>query len=250
MKTEQVELLPIFDDNYVFVLINEDLRSAIVVDPGESAAAEEFLLEHNLKLTGILLTHHHADHIGGALELKTHFSCPVYAPLKNKIQIPFADHYLQEGDVVVLPPFSFQVLELPGHTLGHIAYWEEKHRWLFSGDVIFGLGCGRLFEGSFEEAYHSLQRIKTLPPDSLIYCTHEYTERNLQFCRTLSADDNTPLLGNAEALDRYALELRNKRSGKRPSVPLRLATESEANPFLMARDVAQFRYLRELRNRQ
>ncbi|UXR63364.1 hydroxyacylglutathione hydrolase [Bdellovibrio bacteriovorus] len=250
MKTERVELLPIFDDNYVFVLINDDLSSAIVVDPGESSAAEEFLMEHGLKLTGILLTHHHADHIGGALELKNRFSCPVYAPLKNKSQIPFADHYLQEGDAVDLPPFSFQALELPGHTLGHIAYWDEKHKWLFSGDVIFGLGCGRLFEGSYDEAYASLQRIKALPPETLIYCTHEYTERNLQFCRILSADDNTPILGNAEILDTYALDLHNKRSARRPSVPLSLAMETETNPFLMARDVEQFRYLRELRNRQ
>lgn len=249
MHNTRVELLPIFDDNYIFVLINEDLQSAVVVDPGESAAAEDFLLKHDLTLAGILLTHHHADHIGGVHALKTRFPCPVYAPVKNKTQIPFADHYLREGDIVTLPPFSFQVLELPGHTLGHIAYWNSEHKWLFSGDVIFGLGCGRLFEGSYEEAFHSLQRIKALPPESLIYCSHEYTQSNLQFCRSLSADNNSPLSGKAMPLEAYATELHNKRSHQLPSVPLKLGIEVTANPFLLARDVAQFRYLRDLRNR-
>lgn len=249
-KNQYVELLPIFEDNYVFVLVDRASSSALVVDPGESSAAIDFLTSHDLKLKGILLTHHHPDHIGGVQELKARFSCPVYAPLKNKTQIPFADHYVQEADSIHLAPFSFQIMELPGHTLGHVAYWEPQHQWLFSGDVLFGLGCGRLFEGSFAQAYTSLQRIKNLPPESLVFCTHEYTERNLQFCRILSSEDNTPLLGNAEALDQYASDLRTKRSQQRPSVPLVLSAEISANPFLMAQDEEQFRYLRELRNRQ
>lgn len=249
-KNEHTELIPIFDDNYVFVLIDESSRRALVVDPGEAAPVQTYLREKKLTLEGILLTHHHQDHIGGAAELQKIFSCPVYAPEKNQKQIPFASHWLKEGDVLNLSPWRFLVWELPGHTLGHISYWEEKHQWLFSGDVLFGLGCGRLFEGSYEQGFNSLQRIKTLPPPTLIYCTHEYTERNLEFCQILTNQDNTPITGDSEALELYRNELQNRRSLGLPSVPLKLAIEESANPFLLAQDVEQFRYLREMRNRQ
>ena len=202
------------------------------------------------RVRNVFITHHHSDHIGGVAALKNTFGCPVYAPEKNQKQIPQADHWLKEGDVVKLSPWEFTILELPGHTLGHIAYWDQQHKWLFSGDVIFGLGCGRLFEGSHEQGYASLQRIKKLPPQTLIYCTHEYTERNLDFCRILTNQDNTPITGDSEALELYANELSNRRDLGLPSVPLKLSIEESTNPFLLAQDAEQFRYLRELRNRQ
>lgn len=248
--TERVELLPILETNYVFVLVDTAHKQAVVVDPGEAQPASAFLRENGLTPLGILITHHHQDHIGGALELKNEFHCPVYAPRKNQRQIPFADSYVAEGDHLKIGNWAFSVLEMPGHTLGHVAYFEARKKWLFSGDVIFGLGCGRLFEGSYEEAYNSLQRIKQLPADSLIYCTHEYTERNLEFCRLLRPHDNTPICGDSEALDIYANELINKRSLHLPSVPLKLAIEEHTNPFLLAENLAQFTYLRDLRNRQ
>lgn len=250
MNDYKVELLPIFDDNYIFALTSANHRELVVVDPGESAAVEDYLRTQGLQLKAILLTHHHADHIGGAQELQQKFQCPVYAPLKNKKQIPFADIYLQEGDQVALEPWTFEVMELPGHTLGHIVFWEEQRRWLFSGDVLFGLGCGRLFEGTFEQAFQSLKRICTLPDETLIYCTHEYTEANLRFCKILSPQDNTPLTGNDEILELYENQTVSKRSLGLPTVPLRLSLEKQVNPFLLAKDVEQFRYLRELRNRQ
>ncbi len=250
VKNEHVELIPIFDDNYVFVLIDNAGKKAVVVDPGDAGPVTEFLRTKKLDLTAILVTHHHSDHIGGVAALKNTFGCPVYAPEKNQKQIPQADHWLKEGDVVKLSPWEFTILELPGHTLGHIAYWDQQHKWLFSGDVIFGLGCGRLFEGSHEQGYASLQRIKKLPPQTLIYCTHEYTERNLDFCRILTNQDNTPITGDSEALELYANELSNRRDLGLPSVPLKLSIEESTNPFLLAQDAEQFRYLRELRNRQ
>lgn len=247
--TPRVELVPIFDDNYVFVLIDET-NNCILIDPGESYPVDAYLEQNSLSLAGILITHHHADHIGGVQELKNKFQCPVFAPLKNKPQIPFADHFIKEGDMVKIGDMSFSVMELPGHTLGHVAYWNANKKWLFSGDVVFGLGCGRLFEGTHEQMYQSLQRIKSLPPEALIYCTHEYTERNLNFCRLLSHYDDTPITGEDEDLELYANELLNRRSLDLPSVPLKLSIECKVNPFLLAKSVQQFTYLRELRNKQ
>ncbi len=249
MNQYSVELLPIFEDNYVFALRSKSNQDLVIVDPGEALAVENYLQSQGLTLKAVLLTHHHADHIGGALTLKQKFQCQVFAPTKNKTQIPFADSYLQEGDSVILTPWQFEVLELPGHTHGHIAYWEKERQWLFSGDVIFGLGCGRLFEGTYEQGFNSLQRIKTLPAETQIYCSHEYTEANLRFCHSLSAQDYTPLIEDSEALSAYAKQLYSRRSHHLPSVPLTLSLERQANPFLLATDVAQFRSLRELRNR-
>lgn len=245
----RVQLIPIFEDNYVFVLIDESSRQAILIDPGDAPPLRDFLRQEKLSLEGILVTHHHHDHIGGVRELQEEFAAPVFAPQKNQHQIPFANYYVKEGDQIDIGPFHLSVMELPGHTLGHVAYWNQQTKWLFSGDVLFGLGCGRLFEGTYEQMYKSLQRIKSLPPETLIYCTHEYTEINLHFCKMLSSLDDSPITGDDENLELYANELRNRRSLYLPSVPLKLHIESKVNPFLIARTVQQFTYLRELRNK-
>ncbi|XGC79521.1 hydroxyacylglutathione hydrolase [Bdellovibrio bacteriovorus] len=245
----RVELIPIFEDNYVFALINEQ-GHVVLVDPGESTPVEKFLEHNDYDICGILLTHHHNDHIGGVTELIKTFPAPIYAPLKNKTQISFADHYVKEGDEFMISDMNFKVMELPGHTLGHVAYWNPDKKWLFSGDVLFGLGCGRLFEGTFEQMYESLQKIKALPNETLIYCTHEYTEMNLQFCKMLGNFDDSPITGDDENLELYENELTNKRSLDLPSVPLKLFVEKKVNPFLLASSVKQFSALRELRNKQ
>ncbi|MNL03615.1 Hydroxyacylglutathione hydrolase [compost metagenome] len=245
-----VELLPIFEDNYVFVLVNPANNEALAIDPGEPLRLLEFLEEKQINLKGILLTHHHNDHIGGVKDLKAKLQVPIWAPLKNKHQIPDATHYVQEGNSFEAASFKFAVMELPGHTLGHVAYWMNENRWLFSGDVLFGLGCGRLFEGTPEQAYESLGRLKKLPPETLVYCTHEYTETNLRFCKMLSRMDDSPLTGDDESLELYENELLNKRSMGLPSVPLKLSIEIKVNPFLLANNVRQFANLRELRNMQ
>lgn len=248
-KNLEVKIVPIFEDNYVFILHHKPDGTAMIVDPGEADTVIEFLKTENIKPVGILLTHHHHDHIDGAEELQKKYSIPVYAPRKNQKQIPFADHYVEEGFNLEAGPFKFSVIELPGHTLGHIAFWNDEHKWLFSGDVLFGLGCGRLMEGSYEQAYNSLQRFKSYPEDSLIYCTHEYTETNLRFCKALSFLDEMPITGDSEELELYENQLLNRRSLDLPSVPLKLSIEMNVNPFLLAKDVAQFTYLREMRNK-
>ncbi|MEN0060145.1 MAG: hydroxyacylglutathione hydrolase [Bdellovibrio sp.] len=244
-----VELIPIFEDNYVFAVIDKDRKKVLLIDPGESTKTEAFLKQQNLTPEAILLTHHHNDHIGGVEKLKSLYDIPVYAPLKNQRQIPFADHFVQEGDSFTFSGFLFSVMELPGHTLGHVAYWCADKKWLFSGDVLFGLGCGRLFEGTAEQMYTSLQRLKELPEATLIYCTHEYTLANYGFCQMLTKYDDSPLTGDSEELEIYGKELLGRRELNIPSVPLKLAIEKRVNPFLLARDAHQFQSLRELRNK-
>ncbi|MBC7421212.1 MAG: hydroxyacylglutathione hydrolase [Bdellovibrio sp.] len=236
------ELIPIFDDNYVFVIIDDDHQCAVVIDPGEASAVTKFLLEKKLKLSAILLTHHHHDHIGGVEELKNKFACEVYAPLKNKNQISNANYYVAEAQRITINQLTFEVKELPGHTLGHVAYWLEKQAWLFSGDVIFGLGCGRLFEGVPAQMFESLSWIKTLPAETKIFCTHEYTQTNLEFTKSILTKAEFADLVSLADLKKYEDSL------KIPSVPLLLSTQRNLSLFLQTKNLEQFTKLRQLRN--
>ena len=236
----KVELISILNDNYVFLITNLEQTEAILVDPGASSEAIKVIKYKNLKLIAILITHHHADHIDGLAELQEQFQAPTWAPFKNKNQIQ-ADHYVSEGAEINISSFKIKVIDLPGHTLGHIAYWFAEQKWLFSGDVLFGLGCGRLFEGSFEEGFKSLQKIKSLPDDTFIFCTHEYTEANLLFYKSLALDFS-------EEIKNYEKDLKQKISLNVPSVPLLLSVEKKVNPFLLAKNVEIFSNLREQRN--
>ncbi len=238
MKT--VELIPIFDDNYVFLIYDPETSEAIVVDPGEAAAVTQVLNARKLKLIAILTTHHHADHIGGAAELSQTFAAPVWAPLKNKEQIKAA-HYVSDQEILTISGCRIQVLGLPGHTLGHIAYWFPEKNWLFSGDVLFGLGCGRLFEGDFSQGFASLQKIRQLPDATEVFCAHEYTEKNLLFCKTLTYEASA-------RLSVYENNLIKLRSARLPSVPLSLEIEKQFNPFLLAPTQEAFSVLRQKRN--
>lgn len=242
----QTQLVPIFDDNYVFILKNLKTREAIVVDPGESAAVIRVLEAENLKPVAVIITHHHPDHIDGITDLKQKYKMPVYAPLTNKSQIPAVDFFVEDQRSIQISDFKFQVMGLPGHTVGHIAFWFAEMNWLFSGDVIFGLGCGRLFEGTPEQAYASIQKIKSLPDDTLVFCTHEYTETNLRFCQSLK--DSFSGLIPQEKLLSYSNQLKLVRSSNQPSVPLHLDIEKKTNPFLIAKSIDEFRSLRQLRN--
>ena len=243
MSFLDVRIIPIFTDNYVFVTVRADSKTCVVIDPGDAAPVQNFLIDQGLTLEAIVLTHHHPDHIGGALKLKEIWNVPVYAPKKNKIQISFATDFVVEGQSLQLlsGDLNLETLELSGHTLGHVGFFEPHKKWLFSGDVLFGLGCGRLFEGTFAQGYESLQRIKSLPDETLVYCTHEYTEANLRFCKSLT--QGTP------ELDAYEELLIQKRAVHLPSVPLNLGIEKRVNPFLFADNLERFTYLRDLKNR-
>lgn len=234
-----VRLIPIFDDNYVFVI--QSGADVVLVDPGDAEPLLKILEHEKLTLKGILITHHHHDHIGGLVQLQERYPhAPVWAPLLNRGQIPSATDYISDGDIVCLLDTEFQVIGLPGHTLGHVGYYAPDHQWLFSGDVLFGLGCGRIFEGTFEQQYGSLQKIRSLPAETSVFCTHEYTETNLRFLESLGA--------LVPAQHEYARRLTEVRSQKRPSVPLFLKSECESNPFLLADNLADFTNLRQKRN--
>ncbi len=221
----RVEKIAIFEDNFVFVIHNE--VDAILVDPGEASAVVAFLKKAQLNCRMILITHHHADHVMGVSEISNKYSCPVYGPLKNQDQLlSLVTDWLKDGDRINFQDLHFTVFEWPGHTLGHLAFWCADQKWLFSGDVIFSLGCGRLFEGSFEQMFGTLQKLKSLPAATQIFCTHDYFPANQRFCQ----------------YEKIPIE------GYRPEHPLILEQEKKYNPFLKAATVEEFQSVRERRN--
>lgn len=216
----QIEPIPAFEDNYIWLLHNT--RDAIVIDPGDAAPVLASLKSKGLNLAAILITHHHADHMGGVADLLHQYTVPVYAPEYE--QFPFDHTPITEGDNVIIPELNltFNVMWLPGHTLDHIAFVNEAY--LFCGDVLFGAGCGRLFEGTPEQMFHSLNRLKVLPPQTQVYCTHEYTAKNIDFALTLEPE-NPALLDRKQTVSQL-------RKAHQASLPSTIALELDTNPFL------------------
>lgn len=212
--------LPAFSDNYIWALA-DDAGDAIVVDPGDAAPVMA-AAQRGLRPRAILITHHHADHIGGIARLREHFRIPCYGPADPRIS--GLDLRVAGGDRIALatPAFAFQVLDVPGHTLSHIAFLGHGH--LFCGDTLFSLGCGRLFEGSPAQMLASLDTLSALPDDTLVCCAHEYTQTNARFA--LAVDP-----GNA-ALQARTEQVRSLRDAGLPTLPTTLGEEKRANPFL------------------
>ncbi|HET19566.1 MAG TPA: hydroxyacylglutathione hydrolase [Chromatiales bacterium] len=216
--------LPAFDDNYMW-LLHDGMHEAAVVDPGDARPVIEFLEGQGLRLSAILLTHHHWDHVGGARELAERYGAPVYGPHSD--QIDCVTHPLEDGETLDLGRLgAWRVMATPGHTLDHIAYYapEVGDGVLFCGDTLFGAGCGRLFEGTPRQMQDSLEKIRALPEDTLIYCGHEYTEDNLRFA-TLAEPDNA-------AIRARIAEDGARRARGEPTIPSTLALEKATNPFL------------------
>jgi hydroxyacylglutathione hydrolase len=220
--------VPAFKDNYLW-LIHDGVHAA-AVDPGDGQPILDALRANGLTLTAILLTHHHADHIGGVPQLLAEYSVPVFGPRKDGIAA--LTHPLGEGDRVQVPGLALElsVLDVPGHTRGHIAYVRNDgtgaagEHWLFCGDTLFGAGCGRLFEGTPAQMAASLAKLAALPDDTLVYCAHEYTLSNLRFAEAVEP-------GN-RAL-RMRIEADSKARGTNlPTIPSNIAIEKATNPFL------------------
>ncbi len=213
-----------FSDNYIWLIRRDDDPRVAVVDPGDAAPVKRTLAEHGLEPGAILATHHHADHIGGVRELLAQCQVPVYGPAGESI--PGRTHALRDGDRITLDflGLTLEVLDVPGHTAGHIAYFGDNM--LFCGDTLFAGGCGRLFEGTPEQMHASLARLASLPPDTRIYCAHEYTEANLRFASRVEPD-NPDLARRLEAV----IALRRE---DRCTLPSTLDEELRTNPFLRA----------------
>ena len=219
--------LPAFSDNYIWML--HDGHHAIVVDPGESAPVITALDAGGLVLAAILVTHHHSDHVGGVDALRPRLRGRVYGPQRERIPEPFVA--LNDGDVVDELGLRFEVIDVPGHTSGHIAYFNPGGAGapiLFCGDTLFSGGCGRLFEGTAGQMHASLSRLAALPGDARVCCAHEYTLSNLKFARAVE-----PL--NQDLLD-YTAWCEAQRAAGRPTLPSSIAREREVNPFLRVAD--------------
>ncbi|WP_374339994.1 hydroxyacylglutathione hydrolase [Methyloversatilis sp.] len=221
--------IPAFGDNYLWLVAANE--RALVVDPGDAAPVLAALEERALRLDAILITHHHADHIGGVGELKRRTGARVFGPADERIG--HIDEVVCEGSRVALPwlDFSFAVIEVPGHTRSHIAYVGGDR--LFCGDTLFAGGCGRLFEGTPEQMWHALSRLASLPLHTRLFCAHEYTVSNLRFAQAVEPDN--------QALLARIRRVAQQRAAGEPTVPSALADELASNPFLRVREPAVVR---------
>ena len=216
----QIHPVAAFEDNYLWVV--EDGRNAAVVDPGDAVPVQAFLESRGLALTAILATHHHGDHVGGLAALAARWKCEVFGPAGERIA--GLTTTLAEGDRLTVPGLGLElsVLDVPGHTAGHIAYVGEG--FVFCGDTLFACGCGRLFEGTPAQMLASLAKLAALPPDTRVYCAHEYTLSNIRFAQAVEP-------GNAMLAERKARDAASRAAG-RPTVPSTIAVELDTNPFL------------------
>lgn len=221
----RIDALPAFADNYIWLLQDDQNRRCVVVDPGDAAPVQAWLDAHaDWTLEAILTTHHHADHVGGVAALKAKTGARVFGPAQEKI--PALDQPLHDGQRIEVLGLDFEIIDVPGHTLGHIAYFhaDAELPWLFCGDTLFAGGCGRLFEGTPQQMFDSLSRLAALPEATQVYCAHEYTLSNLRFAQAVEPE-------NPQVAARLA-QVIAWREEERISLPSQIGLERQTNPFL------------------
>ena len=234
-----VEIIPCLTDNYSYIIHEKETNTVSIVDPAEFEACDKVINKYK-KLDFILNTHHHADHVGANLELKKKYNSKILGSNEDKNRIPGIDIFLKENQKHNIGNLEFEVIFIPGHTKGHIAFFFGKEKIAFTGDTLFSLGCGRIFEGTYEEMFNSLGRIKKIPGDTKIYCGHEYTLQNSKFCLANDSDNLK--------LKQKILKIEKRLKNNLPSIPSILSEEMECNIFLKAKDVKTFSKLRDLKD--
>ena len=236
----KIQIIKCLQDNYSYLIIDETNLNACVIDPGESKPIIDFVESNNINLKYILNTHHHFDHVGGNIELKKKYNLSVIGFKGDKDRIPEIDILVDDQNIWVGGNFQAKIYHIPGHTSGHIAFHFFKEKKIFTGDTLFSLGCGRIFEGTYEQMFNSLKKIKKLPKDTEIYCGHEYTLQNSNFCKVYDSDNLQ--------LKKKIAKIKEKLKNKLPTVPTILDDEIRCNIFLKAKDLQTFSKLRDLKD--
>ena len=236
----KVKIINCLEDNFSYLLINEKNLDACVVDPGEAKPILEYIEKNGINLKYILNTHHHHDHIGGNNILKNKFGAKILAFKGDKERIPMIDIFLEDNQIWKDSIFEFKVIHVPGHTSGHICFSFFNEKIIFTGDTLFSLGCGRIFEGSYNDMFNSLSKFKNLPTQTKIYFGHEYTLNNSIFCNKFDK--------NNSKLNIKIAEIKNKVDKGIPTVPSTIKEELDCNIFLRAKNLKEFSKLRDLKD--
>ena len=236
----KIEIIKCLQDNYSYLVIDETNNSACVIDPSESKPLIKFIEKKGINLKFILNTHHHYDHVGGNKELKKKYNSKVVGFYNDKHRIPEIDISLKDREIWKHNNFEFKIFHVPGHTSGHICFHFYKQKILFTGDTLFSLGCGRIFEGTYKEMFQSINLIKSFPLETKIYCGHEYTLKNSEFCSAYDSENIN--------LKNKILSVKEKLKKKLPSIPTTVKEELDCNIFLRTKNLEGFSKLRDLKD--
>ena len=235
-----IKIIPCLKDNYSYLIIDEKKNIACVVDPSESEPIIKYLSNNKIDLKFILNTHHHYDHVGGNKKLKEKYGANIVGFKGDQDKIPEIDILVNDQEIWKYEDFEAKIIHVPGHTLGHICFHFYNNKSVFTGDTLFSLGCGKIFEGTYSQMYESLKKIRELPLDTEVFCGHEYTFDNSKFC--LEYDQNNKYLKNK------ILEIKEKLKNNLPTIPSTIKEELECNIFLKSKNVETFSKLRDLKD--
>ena len=236
----RIEIIPCLKDNYSYLIKDNQTDTVAIIDPSEFNPCDKKIIQKYKKLDFILNTHHHFDHVGGNAKLKKKYGAKILGFEKDKKRIPEIDILLEDNQTWKKDNFEAKIYHIPGHTSGHIAFHFFKEKKIFTGDTLFSLGCGRLFEGTYEQMFNSLKKIKQLPKDTEIYCGHEYTLQNSNFCLAYDPENFK--------LKEKITKIKNNLNKNLPTIPTILEDELECNIFLKANDLKTFSKLRDLKD--
>ena len=236
----KIEIIKCLQDNYSYLLIDEKNNYACVIDPSESEPVVNFINKYQINLKFILNTHHHYDHVGGNSELKKKYGAKIVGFKNDKDRIPDIDILVEDNQIWKSENFESKIIHIPGHTTGHICYYFFKEKIAFTGDTLFSLGCGRIFEGTYEQMYNSLNKLKNLPTDTKVYCGHEYTLKNSFFCSEHEKDN--------KQLKEKILIINSNIKKNLPTIPTTIGEELACNIFLRAKNLKDFSKLRDLKD--